>query len=156
MAKVVFDYVIRLSEIESNKINLDIENLDIDGLKGIANGKIFIFFESKRQYIILETGIIDYLIQFKQVINEISNNNFETFSVSCDWYSNSLNYIYNKEKDVLKIKEVNSNLFDIEIEYFSFKKALSFFYKKTIDELLKIYPKLINNSIFDEVMGKDL
>src|SRR5688500_15392830 len=99
MEKVIFEYCIKLNVSKAERSNFDIPKLDIDELKGIANGKMFVFFEPKRDYMILETGIIDYLLQFKSVIDEIDSGNYNTFSVSCDYYSNSLKYLYDNKTD---------------------------------------------------------
>ncbi len=90
MKKVTFEYNIPINNIIQDKANFDVRNLDYDGLKGIMNGCIFIFFEPQRNYIILQTGIFDYLKQLLAVIEEIDGGNYSTFAVSCDWYSNSL------------------------------------------------------------------
>ena len=147
MKKVIYDYSLRLDQIENDKY-LELSTITLDEIKRIAKGRMFIFFEPKREYIILDTGIIDYLLQIKGVIEEIDNGNIKPFSVSCDWYSNSLEYTYDINFDVLKIREVNGNLFEIETKYKLFKKSFEKFYKKTMIELSKLYPELSKNKNF--------
>jgi hypothetical protein len=100
MEKVILDYKLDFSQIQFENLS-DICNKDINELKGSFNGKIYIFFQSDnfgRNYIILETGIIDYLIQFKNVIAEIEIGNYTPFSVSCDFYNNNFHYKYDKTR----------------------------------------------------------
>jgi hypothetical protein len=148
MEKVIFDYCLKLSVSQKERSSLDVSNLDNDELKGIANGKIFVFFEPKREYMVLETGIIDYLLQFKIVINEIDSGNYSPFSVSCDYYSNSLKYLYDNKTGKLKIIEVNGADFKITTNYEKFKSSFLKFYKNTMEELLLYYPELRDNKFF--------
>lgn len=148
MKKVIFDYSIQLNIVKIENQTHDISELSLSGLKNLGKGKMFIFFEPQREYILLETGIIDYLIQLNGVIKEIDSGNFSPFSVSSDWYSNSLDYFYDEKLETLRINEVNGGEFIISTKYNKFKESFIKFYKKTIGELLLLYPELKENKAF--------
>ncbi|SHK57492.1 hypothetical protein [Epilithonimonas mollis] len=153
MNKVFFDYKLDLIEIKKEN-QLDFTELDIHKLKNMLNGRIYVFFEydnpKKRNFMLLDTGIIDYLIQFNNVLTYIDKGNSETFTVSRDYYSNSLDYFYSKENDSLKISEVNSALYTIICNYKDFKKNYEKFRKKVLNELVVFYPQLKENNAFKE------
>ncbi len=148
MKNVTFEFYIPINNVIQDKANFDITNLNYDELKGIANGSIFIFFEPQRNYIILRTGVFDYLKQLLGVIEEIESGNYSPFSVSCDWYSNSLEFSYIKNLDELSIRDVNTDNFNITTKYTLFKKSFKKFYDKTMKELTLYYPELTNNVNF--------
>lgn len=150
MDKVFFDYSIDLQKV----IQLEDAILDIYKLKNIFNGRIFIFFDSenkkKRNFILLETGILDYILQFDNLISYIDKGNNESFTVSSDYYSNSLNYIRSNENDNLEIYEVNNALYNIICKYKDFKKGYEKFRKRTLNELIVLFPILEQNAVFKE------
>jgi len=148
MKKIIFDYSIKAHVVDSEIASHDIENLNYDELKSIMNGSLFIFFEPQREYILLKTGVYDYLKQIQGVIEEIEAGNSEPFSVSCDWYSNNLKYEYEKSIDQLKIIEVNSRAFEIITSFKVFKNSFEKFYKETIKDILHLYPALKGNPNF--------
>lgn len=148
MEKVIFDFSLRKSQIKKELDSYDYSKFNEDELKGIAMGKMYIFFETQREYIILETGMIDYLIQIRDVIQEIKNGNYFTFSVSCDYYSNSLGYEYDDIRGVLTIVETNNRLFKISTNFLAFKKGFEKFPKMVITELELEYPELLLNEAF--------
>ncbi len=152
MNNIVFEYKINLNHIILSNTNLD--TLDIFELKNFFNGHIYIFFniddKKKRNFIVLSTGILDYIKQFDNLIIYLDKGNKESFTVSSDFYSNSLNYIYTSEKDILEIQEVNSLLFNINCRYKDFKKVYKKFRKNTLDELILLFPKLEQNLTFKE------
>ena len=152
--KAHFRYSLQREKIDFERSQYQISQLDIDELKGICNGSIYIFFEPHREYIILDTGIIDYLIQLRNVIEEIDSGNHETFSVSCDYYSNSLDFIYYEKEDRLKISDANDQEFEIEIKYSSFEERFSKFLFVTINDLILNYPELKNNRAFSSWVEK--
>ncbi|MGL5234366.1 MAG: hypothetical protein ACRC8Z_06400 [Empedobacter falsenii] len=150
---IYFDYKLSLSEIENcRKTNFN--NLSfIELYSTLFEGNIYLFFnynqsEEERKFIILKTGILDYLLQFDGVIDEIDNGNYNTFSVSSDYYSNSLQYIYSNQNDELKIHEVNDNLFTVNCKYSQFKSEYIKFRKNTLEELIFYFPELMNNIDF--------
>lgn len=148
MEKIIFEYCLKLNVSQEERKRFDLPRLDNNELKAIANGKMFVFFEPQREYMVLETGIIDYLLQFKSVIDEIDSGNYNTFSVSCDYYSNSLEYSFDSKTGKLKIVEVNGGDFEITTKYEKFKSSFLKFYKNTIKELFLYYPELQDNEIF--------
>lgn len=153
MNKVLFDYKIDLLIItQENNNNFDI--YDIDYLKGFFNGRIYIFFDYdnhiKRNFIMLETGILDYILQFDMFFSYALNDKEKINLVSCDYYSNSLDFLYYKENNNLEISEVNSALYTISCNYNEFRKAYEKFRKKTLDELVVFYPQLKKNKYFIE------
>lgn len=145
---IYFDFSIKTKVVEDESTNNNVEKLSLDELKGIMNGNLFIIFEPQREYIILRTGIFDYLKQIQGVIEEIEQGNLTPFSVSCDWYSNNLSYKYEKSNDQLRIIDVNEQRFEIVTSYKLFKKAFDKFYKQAIEDILLLYPALRNNFQF--------
>lgn len=150
MSNILFDYKIETGQITCHYPHL--ETLTLFRLKNIFSGSLYIFFDkndkNKRNFILLETGILDYINQFDHMISYIDKGNIETFTVSSDYYSNSLNYLYHPKNGMLEIDEVNNALFSISCTYEDFKKAYKKFRKKILDELVMLFPKLAQNSIF--------
>lgn len=148
MKKVIFDYTLSLSEIQISNELINQKELSIDELKSIANGNIYIFFEPQRNYISLETGIIDYLIQLKNVIKEIKLGNNTPFSVSCDWFSNSLSFEYEPPTNILTIREVNDNKFKIKTRLNIFEISFIKFEQRVLRDFEFLFPKLNLNQNF--------
>lgn len=98
----------------------------------------------------LKTDIIDYILQFDNVISYIDKGHEETFTVSSDYYSNSLNYFHTKENDNFEIYEVNNALYRINCKYTDFKKSYLKFRKRILNELIIILPQLKFSIIFKE------
>ncbi|AFC23604.1 hypothetical protein [Saprospira grandis] len=150
MQEVIFDFSLSLSALEEDK-KLKLKELDLWGLKELAEGKIFIFFEPKRTYLILdEIGIIDYLIQFRSVISSIDSGIHETFSVSSDYYNGSLTYSLKAGGDFFIRDDWGVK---IKTNYYAFKKAVKKFDKDSMQELLLIYPELAENKNFQELLA---
>lgn len=151
MENIFFDYKIDLvSTNEENK--LDFKAFEIHDLKSFFNGKIYVFFQykNKRNFMILETGIVDYLLQFDDLILSIEKGIYKTFTISCDYYSNNFLYEYSNVNNNLTINEGNANLYTISCDYDDFKKAYLKFRKRTLRELGILYPTLIGNKTFNE------
>lgn len=150
MSNILFDYRIETGQITCHYP--DLEALNLFQLKNIFSGCLYIFFDkddkNKRNFILLETGILDYINQFDHMISYIDKGNIETFTVSSDCYSNSLNYLYHAKNGILEIDEVNNALFSIRCKYEDFKKTYKKFRKKILDELVMLFPELAKNSIF--------
>lgn len=150
MEKVFFDYKLNISTIlEKNDIKL--KSYDIHELKSFVYGNIYIFFyyhTSKRDFIVLETGIIDYLLQFDDLFLSIEKGIYKTFTISCDYYSNNLLYKYSIKSNIINISEGNANLYTIDCNYDIFKMAYMNFRKKIIKELITFYPDLNTNVCF--------
>lgn len=152
MKKVTFEYSLKYDTIyQENKI-YNLPELSIHELKRITIGKIFIFFLPQRNFIVLNTGIIDYLQQFKQVFKEVDSGNFNTFSVSCDWYSNNLSYIYDDVTKTICITETNGQEFEIITDYRVLKKSFIKFWNEIIKDLITYYPQLKLNNAFMELI----
>ena len=150
MQEVIFDFSLSLSALEEDK-KLKLKELDLWGLKALAEGKIFIFFEPQRTYLILdEIGIIDYLIQFRSVISSVDSGIHETFSVSSDYYNGSLTYSLKTGGDFFIRDDWGVK---IKTNYYAFKKALKKFDKDTMQELLLLYPGLADNKNFQELLA---
>ncbi len=151
--KVFFDYKIDLSEMKKEN-QIDFSSLSFQELyANLFEGRIYIFFNHrderiKKDFILLKTGIIDYILQFDGIIEEIDGGNNETFTVSADYYSNSLKYFYSDINDELTILEVNDNLFSIICKYSDFKLGYKNFRKIVLEELIYYYPKLKDNIEF--------
>jgi|GEM_PF-2895016 len=157
---VYFDYKIDLFEIKKEN-QIDFSALSFQELyANLFDGRIYIFFnckekEIRKDFILLKTGIIDYILQFDGIIEEIDGGNNETFTVSADYYSNSLKYFYSDISDELTISEVNDNLFSITCNFSEFKLAYKNFRKLVLEELIYYYPKLKDHIEFINHFGYD-
>lgn len=148
MNKVQFSFNISSQVISLENESMPLSELNSEELKGFANGQLYIFFLPEREFIALQTGIYDYLTQIKNVIEEIDNGNSSPFSISCDWYSNNIEYLHCKDTNRLDIREKNDNEFQISTNYISFKKSFLKFYPQVIRDLLYFYPELRKNKFF--------
>lgn len=155
MSKVFFDYKIDITTINEESL-LDFNSLNIYDLKNLFKGRMYIFFDwnnKNRNFMFLETGILDYIVQFDELFSYIDKGNSKSFTVSNDYYSNNLNYLYSRENDDLQIYEVNSALYSIICKYKDFKKGYTIFRKKALSEIVILYPNLKTNSTFIETFG---
>lgn len=143
MSSVFFDY-----KLEHNVIFevTAIKDYDIYDLKKNFMGTIYINHPERR--IVLETGILDYIHQFDSMFSYIDKGNNETFTVSCDFYSNSLDYFYNEDTNELIISESNIGLFKISCNYSDFKQSYKKFRKTTLGKLILLFPQLKENTTF--------
>ena len=151
---ITIDYSLSIRQVREENLNLDISNLTIDQLKGMANGKIFFVFEDQRDYFFLETGIIDYLLQFKRVYRELESGTEQTNSISCDYYYNCLEYNHDVQKGTLAIKDELGRSFNILVNFQEFMNALKGFINSTAEELRVLYPDLGGNPHFTENFPK--
>ena len=147
---VTINYSLSIRKVMEENQKLDIPNLTIDQLKGIAIGKIFVIFEEQRNYFYLETGLIDYLLQFKRVYTELNAGIKYTSTVSCDYFYNQLEYRLDTNQSTLTIIEGNGGFFCISIDFQEFMKALREFITSTAEELRLLYPDLEKNPHFEE------
>lgn len=145
MSSIFFDY-----KLEYNTIfeDIAIKYYDIYDLKKNFIGIIYIYIDNTEKKITLETGILDYINQFDSMFSYIDEGNNETFTVSCDFYSNSLDYFYNEHTNELIISESNSGLFKISCNYNDFKQGYKKFRKKTLNKLTILVPQLKENIAF--------
>ncbi|CAH0250461.1 hypothetical protein MP478_15980 [Chryseobacterium sp. WG14] len=147
MNSIFFEYKLE-NEIFDN---IKIKYYDIYDLKKSFSGVIYIhihYSTGERKEIILETGILDYINQFDSMFSHIDEGNNEAFTVSYDFYSNSLDYLYNEHTNELVISESNAGLFKINCNYDDFKQSYKKFRKKTLNKLIVSFPQLKENSAF--------
>ena len=147
---ITIDYSLSICQAKEENHKLDIPKLTIGQLKGMAKGKIFFVFEDQRNYFFLETGLIDYLLQFKRVFSELESGEEQTSSISGDYYYNSLDYRLDVKKGILFIKDELGRSFDISVDFQEFMKALREFITSTAEELRLLYPDLEKNPHFEE------
>lgn len=148
MNSVLFGYKLENKIVE----DITIKYCDIYDLKKKIRGSIYIYFDysniKTRKKIILETGILDYILQFDSLFSYLDKGNNEAFTVSYDFYSNSLDYFYNNDINELIISESNNGLFRISCNYTDFKQGYKKFRKKTLNELTILFPQLKQNITF--------
>lgn len=151
MGKVFFDFKIDLRHVQD--YNIDFKNSDIYELKAHFEGNIYILFNylDTRDFICLEAGIFDYILQFDAVVQSIENGAQEAFSVSRDFYSNSLHYTVGSLQDDLIIYEVNNAAFKIHCKFKDFKKGYISFRKKILSEISDLFPELSYNVEFIKI-----
>jgi len=150
MKKVIFDFSLSLSYVQSERLSKDVSQISAAGLRGLCTGRIFIFFEPQREYIILETGVLDYLLQLRGVLREIDSGNYKTFAVSSDYFSNNLQFTYSPQSRILEIYEANGREFKIKTRYEEFKQKFLEFFPKAMSELVLLYPELCKSQAFLE------
>ncbi|MHA3789024.1 hypothetical protein ACX0HA_12485 [Flavobacterium hauense] len=146
---VFFDYQLNYDTIVSEKKKHDFSSINEIELFRIAQGKIFIFFEEQRNFIIIEDSILSYLKQIKFALRDIDEGNFTAFTVSThDWFSNNIRFTYDDKSSNLRLFEMNNHDFDIQITYLSFKNIFNKFSKKCISQIIEVYPELLINENF--------
>jgi hypothetical protein len=150
MKKVLFDYSLRASVVKQERESFDIANFEEESmLNAIANGSLYIFFLPTEKYIILETGLLDYIQQLTNVIFTLSSGEKRTFAVSCDYYSNSLGFEL-VQVDILEITFKNEIRDPITCSFKEFKSSFERFKKLVYEEIVFYYPELYNNFLFLE------
>jgi len=98
---------------------------------------------------LIETELIDYLLQVKEVIKEIENGVGEIVAVSRgDHFSNNINFRYEPESDTLEIYEVNAGEFDIKCCFADFQREFAEFFGRAMIQILVCYPELQENQDF--------
>ena len=154
---VEFNFSLNYSEVIKDRNQYDLRKINISGLKGIAKGHIFGFFYPPRKYMKLgEVALIDYILDFVAITEEVDLGNFNTFSVSkLDWFTASLGYVFDAETGFLTIREANGGEFTIVTEFAVFKKEVIKFYNSTMSELSLIYPELNDNVAFNRIRVYD-
>ncbi len=130
---------------------MNVATLDVRGLRRLARGKIFIVFNGLRDFIVIESEILDYLIQLKDVVGQIDAGNYETFAVSGDYFSNNLRFSYSPQSRKLEIYEANGGNFKIVTAYKEFRASLLEFYKQALSDLRMLYPELAENDEFNRI-----
>ncbi len=150
MKKITFDLLIRPETTVRDHQRLDIKSLDERGLRRLGTGKLFIVFEPQRDYIVIESELLDYLLQLRGVIQQIDAGNHETFAVSGDYFSNHLRFTYRPQDKGLEIYEANGGDFKINISYKDFRLAFTKFYPEAISDFTLLYPELKKNEAFQK------
>lgn len=152
MNRIEFDMSVRPSIVIKDRQRMDVKHLDINGLRCLANGKIFITIEKKREFIVIESEVLDYLMQLKTVVDEIDSGNHKIVTVSGDYYSNNLRFTYDPRIKSLEIYEVNGARFKIEVPYKEFRSALLHFYKLALTDIGMLYPELKENEEYRKLI----
>jgi hypothetical protein len=129
-----------------------IATLDKKGLRKLAKGKIILTIEKPRDFVVIESELIDYLAQLKGVTDQIAAGNYETFTVSGDYFSNNLRFTYEPSSKNLEIYEMNGGTFKIAFSYREFKSTLLTFYKQALCDLQAWYPELSSNEEFRSML----
>jgi len=147
--RITFEISIDPSSIERDRANNDIRRLEAHRLWKICRGKLSISFEPQNQRISIETELIDYLLQVKEVIKEIENGVSEIVAVSRgDHFSNNINFRYELKSDTLEIYEVNAGEFDIKCSFAGFQREFTEFFGRAMIQILVYYPELQENRDF--------
>ena len=148
MKRVQFDYALRPTVIQSDRERLNVGKLDNRGLRRIAKGKIFLTIDKPREFVVIDSEVLDYLVQLKGVVDQIDTGNHETFAVSGDYFSNNLKFAFDQSSKQLTIQEANGGDFTITIQYKDFRSSLLAFYKQTLADFLILYPELNENEAY--------
>lgn len=146
--RVQFDYALRATVIQSDRAQLNVRELDKRGLQRIAKGKIFLTIDKPREFVVIDSEVLDYLVQLKGVVDQIDAGNHNTFTVSGDYFSNNLKFAFEKASETLEIQEANGGDFTIKIPYKDFRTSLLAFYKQTLADFLILYPELNKNDAY--------
>lgn len=146
---VFFDYQLSYQTIVVEKNIFDFSILDETELNRIARGKLVVFFEKKRNYIIIEDSILSYINQIKFALTDIESGHFNISTVSrYDWYSNNIQFTYNEESKKLRLYDINDQEFTIQIDYSKFRNAFNNFSKSFVEQIVDLYPGLQDNPTF--------
>lgn len=132
---------------------MNITTLEARGLRRLAEGKIYIIFEESREFIVIESEVLDYLLQLRGVVDLIDSGNHQTVAVSGDYYSNNLRFTYSPQSKNLEIYEVNGGDFKIVTPYKVFRASLLEFYQRALGDLTIMYPELVENDEFQRILG---
>ena len=151
MKCISFAFLINPNIVENDLKQVDIRSLDEKGLRQIGNGKIFIEFPEKRESIVIESEVLDYILQLKDVILDVDSGNFKTFTISRDFYSNNLQFTYDSENKKIEIYEGNNGEFRIITNYSDFRLNFLSFFKRALLDLELIYPDISLNQHFRDL-----
>lgn len=144
-----FEYQLSYETIIVEKNIFDFANLDETQLNRIAKGKLLIFFEKKRNYIIIEDSILSYINRIKFALTDIEKGHFNVSTVSrYDWYSNNIQFKYDDESKKLLLYDLNDQEFTIHIDYSKFRNTFNNFSKSFVEQIVNLYPGLKGNDTF--------
>jgi hypothetical protein len=145
-----------MSVVHADSDKYDLATLDERSVRRFARGRIFITFEDPRQFILIDSEVLDYILQLKGVIAEIDSGNHKTFTVSPDYYNNNLQFTYSKADELIEIYEVNGGDFKIVVPFVDFRAAILQFYRQSLDELLLLYPAVSNSHFFCKLLSSSI
>lgn len=147
---VSFDFRFSFKTIERDKY-LNFECIDFLSLHHIAKGKLYIFFEPKRTYLVLKkVGLIDCLLQLRSIINAVEAGEDDNFPDSSDYSGGALKYSFKLGGDFF-IR--NNQGIEVKTDFYAFKEALKKFYENSMQDLLLLYPGLAENKNFQELLA---
>jgi hypothetical protein len=154
MALFHFDFAVRPTVVRADRERLKVGELDNRGLRRIARGKIFLTIDKPRDFIVIESEVLDYLIQLKGAIEHIDAGTHQTFTVSGDHFSNNLRFTYDPSSKRLEIYEANGGMFKLDVPYREFRTSLLAFYRDALSDLQLLYPELTSNKEYCSLLGK--
>ncbi len=148
MSGIKFSFKVAPSVVEKERSQLDIRSLGSRGIRRLAEGQLLIIAEEPRQSIEIESEIIDYLDQLMGVVQYLDSGNTESFTVSADYFSNNLRFLYDRSTMNLTIKDVNNGERQVTVPYNDFRQSFLKFYKQATRDLEMLYPELSENKEF--------
>ena len=98
---IKLDFEIPSHVVKADRLNVDISNLDESLFMRIASGRITISVDAVKEPIVLETEVLGYVIQLKDVVKCIDSGQDTSFAVSRDYYSNNLYFVLDRSKKQL-------------------------------------------------------
>jgi hypothetical protein len=152
MLNMTCDFCVKMSVVRTDNDIIDVNNLDERSVRKLAKGRIFLTFEEPRHFILIESEVLDYLLQLKGVIDQFDSGNYRTFTVSPDYYSNHLEFTYIVEDRQIEIYEANGGDFRFAVSYGEFRKSYLDFFHTAIYEFLTLYPALSNSNFFRNIL----
>lgn len=139
---------IPIDVVKSDRQNIDIMDLNEEEFMRIASGKITISIDDDAWQIVLETEVLDYVIQLKEVVDRIDSGQDRSFAVSRDYYSNNLYFELSRKTNQLTIYEMNGGSFQFTLPYRQFRRSILDFHSRAMAILQKLYPELAKNKAF--------
>lgn len=151
---ITFDYSYRIQSVMNDRESVNLTEIDVYQCRNLLYGCLYIIFEPQREYIRIESGIIDYMLQIKEVIESFDSGVREMVTVSPDYYNNNIRYTYSPNRGSLELYEMNGGEFRINTNFKLFKREFISFYKEAISDLMLLYPEFkINNSFSCSFLG---
>jgi hypothetical protein len=148
MKQIQIDYALRYATIQRDRECFDIPNCGLSSLKGLATSKVYLLFETPREHLILESGLLDFIYQWSGVVQELDKGAQETFAIDGDYYSNHFGFLMDSLKNVVEITEPNGGTHVTTQDYGLFRRAVLRFVESAIVELQLLYPELNSNNVF--------
>lgn len=145
---IKLDFEIPSHVVKADRLNVDISNLDESLFMRIASGRITISVDAVKEPIVLETEVLDYILQIKEALECIDAGQDRSFAVDRDYYSNNVHFELNRRTKQLTIREMNGGLFKLELPYSLFCESFLDFYSRAINIFQRLYPELLKNKAF--------